>query len=269
VSEQKLDPFLKWAGGKRWLVEKHRQLFDISYERYIEPFLGGGSVFFAVNPEIAVLADVNPRLIETYNAIKDNWRLVFDALQTHHERHCKDHYYNERSKDYLTSADRAAQFIYLNRTCWNGLYRVNLKGIFNVPIGTKQKVVYDWDDFERTACALQNAEIKCQDFETTISQAKENDLVYLDPPYTVNHKYNGFIKYNEKIFSWKDQIRLKDCVVNAIGRGVKIVLSNADHSSIRELYEGVGKQAVLTRSSVIAGDKMRRGTVDELVVMSW
>jgi len=263
-----LIPFLKWAGGKRWLVDGHADLLPREYSRYIEPFLGGGSVFFHMQPSNAVLADANTRLIETYSEIRDNWERVLSALRRHHGKHCKDYYYEERARKRTAPAERAAQFIYLNRTCWNGLYRVNLKGKFNVPIGTKTAVVLETDDFSALSTALKNAKIVVQDFEDTFSGVGEGDFIYVDPPYTVNHKHNGFLKYNEKIFNWKDQVRLRDCVVEAIARGAMVAVSNADHESIRELYSGIGSMNELSRSSVIAGSAAKRGSVDELFVVS-
>jgi len=263
-----IPPFLKWAGGKRWLVDKHNTLFPKDYDRYIEPFLGSGAVFFHLQPRKAILADANARLIETYAQIRDNGEKVLSALRRHHRNHNSEYYYKERACQRRAPAERAAQFIYMNRTCFNGLYRVNLKGEFNVPIGTKTDVVLGTDDFPTVGAALKNATLISQDFAQTLADAGAGDFVYIDPPYTVNHKYNGFLKYNEKIFSWKDQVRLRDCVISAIERGATVIVSNADHTSIRELYDGVGTMKCLSRASVIAGNSENRGTVDELLIVS-
>ncbi|MCF7821470.1 MAG: Dam family site-specific DNA-(adenine-N6)-methyltransferase [Mariprofundaceae bacterium] len=262
-------PFLKWAGGKRWLVDNNCDLIPRDCERYIEPFLGGGSVFFHLQPNRAILADMNEALIETYAQIRDDTENLIDKLHEHQRKHSKEYYYEVRSKKYVSPTDRAAQFLYLNRTCWNGLYRVNLKGVFNVPIGTKSTVVLKTDDFHSVAEALKNSKLLVQDFEKTMAGAREGDFVYVDPPYTVNHKNNGFIKYNEKIFSWDDQIRLRDCVVDTIDRGAKVIVSNADHESLRDLYANVGNMKTLQRSSVIAGKSSKRGRVDEMLITSW
>lgn len=165
-----------------------------------------------------------------------------------------------------TPESRAAQFIYLNRTCWNGLYRVNLEGKFNVPIGTKQNVILETDDFEATSRLLVGAELVCGDFEKVISRAGENDFVFVDPPYTVKHNYNGFIKYNESIFSWDDQVRLRDSVKTASNRGAKVLVTNACHESIRDIYEDIGELIVLDRASVIAGKSTARGRYEEMVI---
>ena len=141
-------PFLKWAGGKRWLAERHLDLFPTGFSRYIEPFLGSGSIFFALNPDESILSDSNPRLIETFQEVRDRPELVYQLLCNHQNAHDNEYYYEERNREYLDDpAKRAAQFIYLNRTCWNGLYRVNRKGQFNVPRGTKSAVLLNTDDF--------------------------------------------------------------------------------------------------------------------------
>ena len=259
---------MKWAGGKRWLLDSHADVFPTGFNRYVEPFLGGGSVFFRIKPEASMLSDINPRLIECYVEIRDNWRAVYDILKRHQRKHNKDYYYEERSRKRRSSAEKAAQFIYLNRTCWNGLFRVNLSGVFNVPIGTKDTVLLDSDDFPAISDLLKKADVLCQDFEETIESCGHGDFLYIDPPYTVKHNFNGFVKYNENIFKWDDQIRLRDCVVSAIGRGARVMVSNADHESVRALYEGIGRHISLNRSSVIAGKADKRGTVNELLVLS-
>ena len=164
---------------------------------------------------------------------------------------------------------KAARFIYLNRTCWNGLYRVNSKGEFNVPIGTKTKVLLEADDFQGISILLSQMDINTCDFETTIDKATAGDFVFIDPPYSVKHNLNGFLKYNETIFSWKDQIRLRKSVAKAINRGASVLLFNADHCSIRDLYKGIGKMITLDRASVIAGKLGARGTFSELAIKCW
>jgi DNA adenine methylase len=259
-------PFLKWAGGKRWLTSAHPELLEIAFDRYIEPFLGSAAVFFHLAPKKSILSDQNSELIETYQAIKDNWALVKAALDSHHKKHSKKYYYSVRDMRPLLAHTRAARFIYLNRTCWNGLYRVNLRGQFNVPIGTKDKVVLDSDDFAAVARILANADLRAGDFEATIDLAGPKDLVFVDPPYTVKHNLNGFVKYNEKLFSWEDQERLRDCVIRASHRGAAVVVLNANHHSVKDLYKGVGAQRILTRSSVLAASTAHRGQYQELII---
>ena len=168
-----------------------------------------------------------------------------------------------------TPITRAARFIYLNRTCWNGLYRVNLNGQFNVPIGTKKNVLLDSDNFEELSKLLRDTRLIVSDFEAIIEQAQAGDLVFADPPYTVRHNLNGFVKYNEKIFHWDDQIRLRDCLVRAHDRGCLIFLTNANHPSVMKLYKGHFDISSLKRSSVIAANSSDRGKYEELVITNF
>lgn len=259
-------PFLKWAGGKRWLVE--RQGFNLpEYTgRYIEPFVGGGAMFFSTLPRRAILTDMNARLIETYIAIRDEVEEVLSNLVAHQERHSSEYYYSMRALKLHSRAERAAQFLYLNRTCWNGLYRENLRGEFNVPIGTKSKIIDPDEDLVAVSHALQGIEIAASDFEHTVDRAGLGDLVFADPPYTTAHNFNGFVKYNEKVFSWADQIRLRDAVVRAKRRGATILVSNAHHPSIFELYEGFGRLEEFTRQSVISGKVSSRSRTSEYLI---
>lgn len=262
----KITPFLKWAGGKRWLTGKIDDYLPESYNNYIEPFLGSGAVFFSLEPKLSILSDVNQSLILTYNTIKEDHAAVYDRLLEHASKHCSDYYYEIRSLEYQDNVELAARFIYLNRTCFNGLYRVNLKGQFNVPIGSKDKVILETDNFKKTAAALANAEILYSDFEAVIDRATEGDLVYVDPPYTVKHNNNGFVKYNEQMFTWADQVRLSEAIKRASDRGAHIVLSNADHQSIRDLYNEIGNINALSRNSVIASTALNRGLYSEILV---
>lgn len=262
----KSTPFLKWAGGKRWLAESHLNIFPNSYKNYFEPFLGSGAVFFALQPQKAFLSDLNSELIDTYTAIKENWSKVLERLEQHHKKHSKNYYYSVRNSKPRTLHTRAARFIYLNRTCWNGLYRVNLRGEFNVPIGTKQHAILPTDDFALLSENLKNASLRKGDFEATIDLAHDGDLVFVDPPYTVKHNLNGFIKYNEKIFSWEDQIRLSECLKRASNRGCKIIATNAYHPAVKELYEDDFNISALDRHSVIAASSAYRGRYEELLI---
>lgn len=262
-------PFLKWAGGKRWFADRCLHLTPRDHGRYIEPFLGSGAMFFALQPGEALLSDLNPDLINCYRAIRDAPESIAERLAEHHRLHDKAHYYETRSAKPEDRIERAAWFIYLNRTCWNGLYRVNRRNEFNVPIGTKTSVVLPNDDFFAVSRLLAGVEILYQDFETTLDVARAGDFVFVDPPYTVKHNFNGFLKYNDKIFSWADQLRLRDAVVRAAGRGALVLVTNANHSSIREIYQGVGRQQVVGRASVLAASATHRSSTEELVIQTW
>lgn len=264
-----LTPFLKWAGGKRWFADRCLHLIPQDYGRYIEPFLGSGAMFFALRPAEAILSDLNSDLINCYRAVCDAPEDITERLTEYHQLHDKAYYYDTRAAKPDDPVERAAWFIYLNRTCWNGLYRVNRKNEFNVPMGTKTNVVLPNDDFAGASRLLSGAEILQQDFEVTLNNAKDGDFVFVDPPYTVKHNLNGFIKYNDKIFSWADQIRLRDAVVRASARGARILVTNANHASIREIYDGVGRQQVVGRASVLAASTAHRNQTEELVIQTW
>lgn len=223
-------------------------------------------MFFSLKPGTAILSDVNERLIECYNQIKKDPDGFLALMHRHHRAHCKEYYYETRRKQLRSPLAKAAQFLYLNRTCWNGLYRVNLDGVFNVPIGTKSSVVFEGESFREYAMALRGADIVRCDFEDSIAKARTDDFLFVDPPYTVRHNFNGFAKYNEEIFRWADQIRLRKALDNAAGRGVKILLSNAHHESVLELFSDLGTVHIVNRSSVIAGDASYRSRVTELAI---
>lgn len=261
-------PFLKWAGGKRWLVNRNLRVIPLQYSRYIEPFLGSGAVFFALQPENAVLSDLNAELIDTFLAIREDWKGVTRLLEKHQRLHSKGHYYSTRSSRPRKPAARAARFIYLNRTCWNGLYRVNLRGQFNVPKGTKKMVLLETDDFEKVHRLLQKTELKASDFEPVIETARAGDVVFADPPYITAHANNGFVKYNERLFSWKDQIRLKNSLLRAAKRGAFVLSTNSCTSAIKRLYEGTFNITTATRASVIASSSLNRGVRTEMIITS-
>lgn len=257
------DPFLKWVGGKRWLVASSQLRIPASYKKYIEPFLGSGAMYFRLSPSVALLSDLNPELIETYKAVRAFPNKILLLLEEHQRAHSRVYYYAMRSSRPSTVLGRAARFIYLNRTCWNGLYRVNQKGRFNVPIGTKTKVAFETDHFLEVASLLASADIRSGDFEQYVDRACEGDLLFLDPPYTANHNLNGFLKYNEKIFSWSDQVRLRNAALRAADRGAYVMVTNADHPSVRELYEKPFSFVEVRRASVLAAKAVARKRTTE------
>jgi DNA adenine methylase len=257
-------PFLKWAGGKRWLTKRFPGLIPVHFRRYFEPFLGSGAVYFHLSPVSGVISDLNEDLVVTYRALRNDPHKVHSLLKKHSRRHDNDYYYQIRESRPVSEAVRAARLIYLNRTCWNGLYRVNKNGIFNVPRGTKNSVIFPSDDFAAISAQLKRIDISCCDFEITIDRADEGDFVFIDPPYTVKHNFNGFLKYNQSIFNWDDQVRLCRSIVRARDRGVLVLVLNANHRSIRDLYRGIGQQVRLPRSSVLAGDSSFRIKTSEL-----
>lgn len=262
-----LAPPLKWAGGKRWFAANYKYLIPKEFTKYIEPFVGSGAIFFEIQPKEALLADLNEELINLYKIIRDKPNDLGKIMKQHQANHSHDYYYKIRSMICTTDLTRAARTLYLNRTCWNGLYRVNLKGEFNVPKGTKDKVIYETDNFQLLSSALKNAELKCQDFELSIDAAGKGDFLFIDPPYTVAHNNNGFIKYNQNLFSWSDQIRLRNAVLRAAHRGAQIIVTNANHQSVKDLYSDKAFETqIVTRASTISGTNKSRGKFEEIVI---
>jgi DNA adenine methylase len=263
-----MHPFLKWAGGKSWLFRDNVFQMPEFEGLYREPFLGGGAAFFAHNPKRAFLSDANSDLIELYRVIQSKPVELLDNLKEHSALHSTEYYYKIREETFAGDVDRAAQFLYLNRMCWNGLYRVNNKGKFNVPIGSKKRVLLDSDDFQGWSKRLKNIKLDVLDFEVAIDKSEAGDLIFADPPYTVRHNLNGFIKYNQKIFLWEDQIRLQKSLKRAVDRGVKFVLTNADHHSIHELYADFAEIKTIERRSSIAAKNKFRGKYSEVIITS-
>lgn len=265
-----MHPFLKWPGGKRWLIASYRHIFPDTYNHYFEPFLGGGSAFFYLMPEKATISDINGELVNTYRVMARNPVQLREQITQHQERHSVDHYYAVRANVPNDVIERAARFLYLNRTCFNGMYRVNRLGEFNVPIGTKQRFIDDVAHFEEYSKVLQNVHIRKRDFVDTIREANEGDLVFVDPPYTIAHNQNAFIKYNERLFSWKDQKRLLASLVRARSRGAIIIATNADYPPLRQMYED--NQFItqtVGRFSSISGLRDGRGIQNELLITSY
>lgn len=266
-----LEPFLKWPGGKRWLASGYADLFPSKeeYVRYVEPFLGGGAVFFALSPSRALLTDANIELVNAYKRIKSDAAIIHRRLQSLHKRHTGKLYYEIREKSQDDKLERAIQFIYLNRTCFNGIYRVNLRGKFNVPMGTKTQVEYPSGYLSDVAARLRSATLEDCDFEKTINSAGEGDFLFVDPPYTVMHNNNNFVKYNARLFSWQDQVRLFEAVKRADGRGALIMVSNADHDSISNLYAKFGNQHQVDRASILSASPQHRRKTTELIVTNY
>ena len=266
--KKRILPFLKWPGGKRWLVEQHSDIFPTDQNNYIEPFLGAGSVFFHLCPKKAHLSDSNSELIETFRAIRDNWCLVLKHLKKHQNKHSDSYYYFVRSSSPKTAASKAARLIYLNRTCFNGIYRVNRNGEFNVPRDTRNNIIFKHDDFEALSKILQGVKLMSSDFQEPINHAGNGDFIFADPPYTVKHNNNAFVKYNEKLFSWDDQIRLANSLISAAERGATIISTNAYHPCVIELYRDHFELRPVSRKSQISAGSEYRGNFQELLILT-
>ncbi|WP_343303931.1 Dam family site-specific DNA-(adenine-N6)-methyltransferase [Chitinophaga niabensis] len=257
-------PFLRWAGGKTWLIKHLIKVKESSFNNYFEPFLGGAATYFYLQPNgHAYLSDLNSDLIETYQAVKKDARAVIRVLETF--ANTEEDYYKIREREYKSSVKRAAKFIYLNQTSFNGIYRVNLKGVYNVPYGFRKKGFLDRENLLNVQSSLKNASIETSDFFNISKQIKRCDLVFLDPPYTVSHNNNGFIKYNEKIFSLDDQIRLSQLIDIIKRKGAYYILTNAAHATIDNIFEKGDKKLILNRASLIGGVNSKRGQTNEFV----
>jgi DNA adenine methylase len=269
-SYSRATPFLKWAGGKRWLAQNYEELVPRAFNVYREPFLGGGAMFFAIRPQLAVLSDTNAELMACYRQMKRAPRKLLSELEGYSRQHSADFYYDTRATVVSDPIAQAARFLYLNRACFNGIYRVNLKGVFNVPKGNKSTIIFPFDDFSEVSQSLKSATLIVSDFEDVIDDAKRGDFCFCDPPYTVTHNENGFIKYNEYLFGWADQLRLKKCLMRAHKRGVFWLSTNAEHTAIRNLYSNrCCRITAVSRRSVIGGTGAVRGRYGELLISNY
>ena len=261
-----VEPFIRWAGGKNWLVKSLDNIIgDLCYKNYYEPFLGGGAIFFSMDhPFHSYLSDTNQDLINTYIAVRDNpyevIRFFLNYLNTEEE------YYRARSAVPVNLAEQAARFIFLNQTSFNGIYRVNREGQYNVPYGHRTNWIYDCDRILNASIKLQKVKLKCCDFEGYKYRIKKNDLVFLDPPYTVSHNNNGFIEYNKNLFSIEDQYRLSRYIEFIRKRGAYYILTNAAHPVIKTIFQKDNDRLIeLNRHSLIGGRKAKREEIKEYI----
>ncbi len=266
-----VEPFLKWAGGKRLLLD--RVLPHVPHPepggRYYEPFLGGGAVFFGLGLSgPAQLSDLNRELIETFCVVRDGVDDLIQALQQ--LEHSSARYYHVRSTRPRSAVKCAARFIYLNKTCFNGLYRVNLNGEFNVPFGRhgSNLEICNTTQLRQASLRLRTTRLKCIDFEIAVKEAKAGDVVYFDPPYTVAHSQNGFVEYNARVFRWSDQRRLARRAAALVKNGVAVAVSNGLHPSILDLYpQRLFDRVSIERWSTMAGSGAKRFRGTELLLV--
>lgn len=268
----KAGPFLKWAGGKSQLLEQFRPLIP-TVRRYFEPFLGGGAMFFHLAPARAVLSDCNRSLVDTYNVVRDGLDELIPWLYRYRERHCEAFYYEVRTRYNeelcASTAERAAMFIYLNRTGYNGLYRENSRGGFNVPFGRYENPrIFSEEALQAASRALHHAELRCQTYEDCVQGARRGDFVYFDPPYQPLSTTASFTAYSRLGFGEREQQRLAEVYRQLDARGCRLMLSNSDTPLIRALYQGFALHTVrATRAinSVASG----RGRIQELAVLNY
>lgn len=279
-------PFLKWAGGKSQLLEQYTPLFPdpAGVKRYFEPFVGSGAVFFHLRKQDFAgqysLYDVNQELIRVYLAVRDQPDALIDLLIQHRERHGHDYYYAVRNLDrdpaWLASAsdvERAARMIYLNKTCFNGLWRVNSQGHFNVPMGRyKNPAVLDETRLRAASAALQDVTLDLRDFRKIAEEAGEGDFVYFDPPYVPLNETSNFTSYAADDFREQDQRDLAEVFFTLHKRGCLVMLSNSATPLVRELYEGIDPRVrveVVKARRAINTDASKRGAINEVVVLNY
>jgi DNA adenine methylase len=272
-------PFLKWAGGKGRLVAAILDAAPEQFATYHEPFLGAGAVFFGMAAagrfERAVINDSNAELMDTFRQVRDDVAGVTGALELLAAAYLGSGldaraqiYYSIRASRPETRAARAARTIFLNKTCYNGLYRVNRKGEFNVPHGDYTRpAILDPKLLCGASAALQCADLRCEDFETACGAAQPGDFVYLDPPYHPLSATSSFTSYTHAAFGAPEQERLRDVFLDLTGRGVAALLSNSDHPFVRELYEGHGLELrCVSMSRAINSVGSKRAPISELLI---
>lgn len=276
-----MNPIVKWAGGKRQVMEELKKHLPENFNNYYEPFIGGGALLFELAPNHAIINDVNHELISIYQCLKDAelCTLMTKELDIHKENHSEDYYYKIREMDRNPRYElepiyiKAARAIYLNKAGWNGLYRVNLKGYFNVPSGKKIKEklnLYDKDNIENIHKYFDetNIEILSLDFTEATRTAREGDFVYFDPPYDTWEDKESFTAYSKFDFNKDDQRRLAECFKDLTRRGVKCMLSNHNTAFINELYQGFNIYVINARRN-INSNGTGRGAVEEVIITNY
>jgi DNA adenine methylase len=266
---------VKWAGGKKQLLTQFAPFFPHTITRYFEPFVGGGAVAFHIaktrQPKEMYLFDVNESLIASYQVARDNVNDLIALLGKYEKQHSKEFYYRVRAQDSskLSPLERAARLIYLNKTCFNGLHRVNARGQFNVPMGSyKRPAILQENDLREISQLLRNATVERADFAKVIDHANRGDFVYFDPPYYPLAKGKNFTTYAKGNFLAEEQIRLAKVFNELDARGCKLMLSNSDTELIRTLYAGYNIHVVKAKRMINSNAK-GRGPVNELVITNY
>ena len=274
-----MHPFVKWAGGKTQLLDRIHELMPKEYNHYYEPFIGGGALLFSVAPKDFTINDFNSELIQAYKCFTDDedFKKLVERLNYHQEHHSDEHYYEVREMDkdlnflMLPIYERAARMIYLNKSCFNGLYRVNSKGFFNVPSGKKKKVVcYEEENLEeiRRFFSASKFEILNGDFQDAVKNAKKGDFVYFDPPYDTWEDKDSFTSYAKNPFGKEEQKRLADVYKGLSEKGAFVMLSNHNTEYIRELYKDFHIHVVEAKR-MINSKASGRGNVEEVIITNY
>ena len=271
--QQETYPIVKWVGGKRQLMFELLKNMPENYNRYFEPFIGGGALFFELQPDNAYISDMNEELINLYKVVRDNVDELVADLQKHD---ISKEYFMEirnidRTEEYKnwSNIQKASRFIYLNRTCFNGMYRVNSKGEFNVPFGYyKNPRILDENNLINCSNLLQKTEIKHADFSKILKKVKKGDFVYFDPPYVPLSETSSFTSYTKDGFDIDMQFKLRDVCDELDSMGVKFLLSNSDTKLVNELYENYNIKRVFA-SRQINANADGRGKITEVLVRNY
>lgn len=271
--KQETYPIVKWVGGKRQLMFELQKNMPEYYNRYFEPFIGGGALFFALQPENGYISDMNEELINLYQVVRDNVDELITDLQKHDisKEYFMDIRNIDRTNEYKNWSDvqKASRFIYLNRTCFNGMYRVNSQGQFNVPFGHyKNPRIVDENNLINCSNLLQRTEIKHADFSEILKKAKKGDFVYFDPPYVPLNETSSFTSYTKDGFDLDMQLNLRDVCDELDSMGVKFLLSNSDTQFVNELYENYNIKKVFA-SRQINANADGRGKITEVLVRNY
>jgi DNA adenine methylase len=281
IIQEKAKPFVKWVGGKRQLLKQFNKMglyppegFNPIKNSFFEPFVGGGAVFFDLLPKKAYLSDMNFELVTTYNVIKNDVESLIKSLKKH--KYDKEYFLKVRAQkvEKLTPLQIASRFIYLNRTCFNGMYRVNSKGEFNVPFGKYDNpMICDETNLRKVSIALQNVEIVHQDYKAVLKKAKKGDFVYFDPPYHPLSETASFTSYTSGGFSAQDQIELRDMFLELHKKGCYVMLSNSDADFINTIYGELSNYGVKVHkvyaNRAINSKSEGRGKIKEVLVTNY
>lgn len=265
-SENRGKPFLKWAGGKTQMLPSLTMQIPDHFGKYIEPFIGGGAFFFHLNPAYAVISDSNDELIITYQVVRDQVEELIEILSNYKNDEAFFYYMRSKEPELLTKTERAARLIFLNKTCYNGLYRVNKSGAFNVPFGKRTSEFLNRDLLREASNALTQVEIIHADYQWTLRHyAQKNDFIFLDPPYYPVGKFADFKRYTKEFFYHEDHLTLKQEFDRLVALGCHVMLTNSDHPFIMDLYKEY-RIIVVETKRLISSNPMTRNGKDIIVI---
>lgn len=279
MRNENIKPFLKWAGGKRQLLPTISQYYPPKYNNYFEPFVGGGAVMFDLMPSTVTINDFNEQLTNVYKVVKNNVDSLIEQLKVHQIHNSKDYFYQIRETDrngkieQMTDVEKAARLIYLNKTCFNGLFRVNSKNQFNVPYANnKNPNIVNEETLRMDSSYFNETDINILtgDFEQAVAEAQKNDFIYFDPPYAPVSESSNFVAYTNDGFGYDEQKRLRDLFVSLDEKGCFVMLSNSSVDMIHELYRDYSKTTkIIQAKRAINSNGKKRGAVDEVLITNY